>query len=183
MPDPFTRLGDLLLRELQAGAVEPETLARLRIAAGDDVHLLRLLLVYGYGNRLLVRRNGRLCWSTTGSHPQRLATQIRRLSGRIDSAQSEALRQLTSETIRPYEVIGPPSDESPIPPGSGLSRRELEVLAQLSEGLTARAIGRRLNITARTVAKHKQRIFRKLQTTDRLTTVLRATELGLIRRS
>ncbi|MGK5112815.1 LuxR C-terminal-related transcriptional regulator [Geodermatophilus sp. CPCC 205506] len=61
-----------------------------------------------------------------------------------------------------------------------LTARELAVLALLAEGLTARGIGRRLDISELTVNKHLQHIYAKLRTSDRLTTVLRAQEQGLL---
>jgi DNA-binding NarL/FixJ family response regulator len=61
-----------------------------------------------------------------------------------------------------------------------LTRRERQILVLLGEGLTARSIGRRLELSPRTVAKYQQRIYRKFGTSDRLTTVLRAQRLGLL---
>ncbi|MFG1990770.1 response regulator transcription factor [Actinoplanes sp. NPDC048988] len=65
--------------------------------------------------------------------------------------------------------------------GHGLTPRELAVLSLLAEGLTVAAAGRRLGISPRTVAKHQENLQRKLATTDRLNTVLRAQRLGLVR--
>src|SRR6185312_1854202 len=45
--------------------------------------------------------------------------------------------------------------------GIDLTRREQQILALLSEGLTAQSIGRRLDLSHRTVAKYQQRIYRK----------------------
>jgi DNA-binding NarL/FixJ family response regulator len=64
--------------------------------------------------------------------------------------------------------------------GHRLTQRELTVLAVLAEGLTADAIARRLDISPRTVHRHLQHLYRKLGTTDRLATVLRAKALGLV---
>lgn len=61
-----------------------------------------------------------------------------------------------------------------------ITPRELVILAALADGLTASAIARRLNISARTVTKHQENLYRKLGTTDRLTTVLRAQYFGLL---
>lgn len=61
-----------------------------------------------------------------------------------------------------------------------LTRREAAVLALLADGLTAQAIGHRLGITTYTVSKHQQNVYQKLNTHDRLTTVLLARELGLL---
>lgn len=64
----------------------------------------------------------------------------------------------------------------------GLSGRELAVLALVARGLTATAIGNTLRISPRTVSKHQQNIYRKLDVRDRLTAVARAQELGMLGR-
>jgi DNA-binding CsgD family transcriptional regulator len=61
-----------------------------------------------------------------------------------------------------------------------MTSRELAVLGELADGLTAAAIGRRLLITERTVHKHLERVYAKLGVRDRLGAVLRAERLGLI---
>ena len=60
-----------------------------------------------------------------------------------------------------------------------LTPRESAVLTLLSQGLTAGAIGRRLDIAERTVHKHLERCYSKLGVADRLSAVLRAQRLGL----
>lgn len=45
---------------------------------------------------------------------------------------------------------------------SSLTRREIEVLALIGAGCTTREVSRRLDISAKTVENHKQRIFGKL---------------------
>ncbi|MFF9868257.1 response regulator transcription factor [Streptomyces sp. NPDC013953] len=62
----------------------------------------------------------------------------------------------------------------------GLTPRETAVLGALASGLPATGIARRLRISERTVHKHLQNLYRKLDTVDRLSTVLRAQELGLL---
>jgi DNA-binding CsgD family transcriptional regulator len=61
-----------------------------------------------------------------------------------------------------------------------LTRREQAVLTLLGDGLTAVAIARRLQISSRTVQKHLERTYRKLDVTDRLSAVLMARQLGLL---
>lgn len=61
-----------------------------------------------------------------------------------------------------------------------LTPREITVLSLLAEALTAEAIGRRLGISVRTVHKHVENLYRKLGTRDRLATVLRAQQAGLL---
>jgi DNA-binding CsgD family transcriptional regulator len=66
---------------------------------------------------------------------------------------------------------------------AGLTGREMAVLHLLAGGSTAAAIGRRLNIAPRTVTKHLEHIYTKLHTSDRLSAVLRAQQLGLLPRA
>ncbi|KUO01324.1 hypothetical protein AQJ84_02405 [Streptomyces resistomycificus] len=62
----------------------------------------------------------------------------------------------------------------------GLTPRETAVLRLLAEGLPAQAIGRRLHVSVRTVHKHLQSVYRKLDAPDRLSAVLNAQRLGLL---
>lgn len=62
----------------------------------------------------------------------------------------------------------------------GLTPRELEVLHYLSQGLTIEAIGRQLRISGRTVRKHLENTYRKLDCHDRLIAVTRARAAGLV---
>jgi DNA-binding CsgD family transcriptional regulator len=57
-----------------------------------------------------------------------------------------------------------------------LTPRELEVLAALSEGLTNKAIARRLNISLHTVKFHIESLFRKLGARTRTEAVAKASE-------
>jgi DNA-binding CsgD family transcriptional regulator len=76
--------------------------------------------------------------------------------------------------------LGLPQALSVAAASAELSGRELAVLSLLPGGLTATAIARRLNISPRTVHKHLENIYRKMRTSDRVTTVLRAQQLGLL---
>lgn len=61
-----------------------------------------------------------------------------------------------------------------------LTTREMTILTLLSQGLTAEGLARRLNISPRTVGKHLEHIYRKLDVSDRLMAVQRAHEVGLL---
>lgn len=61
-----------------------------------------------------------------------------------------------------------------------LTGRELEVLHMLAEGLLARSIAQRLEVSERTVHKHLGNLYRKLDAHDRLLAVRRAEGLGLV---
>jgi DNA-binding CsgD family transcriptional regulator len=60
--------------------------------------------------------------------------------------------------------------------------RELVLLTHLAAGHTARAIGRQMGITERTVRKHLGELYVVLQCNDRLVAVQRAKDLGLLPR-
>lgn len=66
------------------------------------------------------------------------------------------------------------------PAGQALTRREQQVLDAIGDGLTATAIGRRLEISARTVESHKRRIFSKLGAADQAQAVDVAVRHGLL---
>jgi len=61
-----------------------------------------------------------------------------------------------------------------------LTPRQVTVLLLLADALTASAIAHRLGISVRTVHKHVESLYRKLGTRDRVSTVLRAQEIGLL---
>ncbi|MCT1402701.1 LuxR C-terminal-related transcriptional regulator [Paenibacillus sp. p3-SID867] len=61
-----------------------------------------------------------------------------------------------------------------------LSRREMEVLRLIAEGLSNRQISEGLFVTLSTVKGHNRMIFDKLQATRRTEAVARARELGLL---
>jgi LuxR family maltose regulon positive regulatory protein len=61
-----------------------------------------------------------------------------------------------------------------------LSERELEVLLHLAEGLTNRAIAKRLYLSLNTVKVHTRNIYGKLGVNNRTQAVARARELDLL---
>jgi DNA-binding NarL/FixJ family response regulator len=67
------------------------------------------------------------------------------------------------------------------PATDALSRRELEVLPLLAEGLTNRQIAARLQIAEVTARDHVQKILHKLQVSDRAAAAALAVRLGLAR--
>ena len=61
-----------------------------------------------------------------------------------------------------------------------LSRRELEVLRLIAQGLSNQEISERLFLALDTVKGHNRKIFGKLQVQRRTEAVARARELGLL---
>ena len=61
-----------------------------------------------------------------------------------------------------------------------LTGREVELLRQLSGGLSNQEIAHRMSITVGTTKGHLHRIFRKLDVRNRTAAVAKARELGLL---
>jgi DNA-binding CsgD family transcriptional regulator len=81
-------------------------------------------------------------------------------------------------TRTPYAGDG--DGQLPLRLSVGLTKRELEVLVLLKQGLKARTIAGRLGISPRTVNKHLGNMYLKLDAHDRLLAVERAQLLGIL---
>lgn len=68
------------------------------------------------------------------------------------------------------------------PPG-GLTRRELEILRLVADGLTTRAIAERLFISAKTADRHIQNLYTKIGTSTRATATRWAVDHGVVARA
>jgi NarL family two-component system response regulator LiaR len=62
----------------------------------------------------------------------------------------------------------------------GISKREYEILEQISKGLSNKEIANRLSVSENTVKTHSSRIFEKLDVNRRMQAIQKAKELGLI---
>lgn len=65
--------------------------------------------------------------------------------------------------------------------GRSLTVREMEVLSLVADGHTAQTVARRLEITQRTVQKHLENMYRKLEVSSRAELVQTAFRRGLLR--
>jgi DNA-binding NarL/FixJ family response regulator len=81
--------------------------------------------------------------------------------------------------LQPTTTVPEPREPDALPM---LSIRELQVLQLLRDGLLARSIAQRLDVSERTVHKHLGNVYRKLDVHDRLVAVRRAESLGLLPR-
>jgi two-component system, NarL family, nitrate/nitrite response regulator NarL len=70
-------------------------------------------------------------------------------------------------------------DQEQVRRETGLSPRELEILASVSKGLSNRAIGKELFVSEQTVKFHLQRIYRKLGVANRTEATRIAHQLGV----
>ncbi|MFJ5307142.1 response regulator transcription factor [Streptomyces sp. NPDC088350] len=90
----------------------------------------------------------------------------------------EQQRQLLEQ----WRATTAPPEATEATADSRLTPRQVTVLLLLADALTAAAIAHRLGISVRTVHKHVESLYRKLGTRDRVSTVLRAQEIGLLPR-
>jgi DNA-binding CsgD family transcriptional regulator len=118
-------------------------------------------------------------------HGVRLLVLARRQ--RFDAVTMELLNRLRTPLTDVLRLASQPAParergrhDSPKRPAPGLTRRELEVLRLMAEGLLARTIATRLAISPRTVHKHVGNIYRKLEVHDRLAAVRLAERLGFL---
>lgn len=94
---------------------------------------------------------GASAYLTKGCPADELMKAIRRVA--------DGQRYLGSDIAQQLALQGDRADQSPF---TELSARELEVAMMLAQGLSAQIIARRLNLSAKTVATYKYRLFEKL---------------------
>ena len=63
---------------------------------------------------------------------------------------------------------------------AGLTAREVDVLALLAQGAANKEIARRLSISPKTVGNHIERIYTKLEVTNRASAAMRAMQHGIV---
>ncbi|MDP9302754.1 MAG: response regulator transcription factor [Actinomycetota bacterium] len=160
----------------------------LDLPGTDGVDVLRSLRDTGYGGRIVVvseradgatvldaMRLGVDAYLTKPDGLRRIGDAIRRvLDGErvIDPALEQAavleLGRFARQARESSEV------------DASFTPREREILELLAEGLTMQQIGRRLDISPRTVETHVANLYRKLAVRSRVQAVSRAASLGLI---
>jgi DNA-binding CsgD family transcriptional regulator len=91
--------------------------------------------------------------------------------GRLDPVATEAV----------LVAAGHPASRSAPGIVAGLTARECEVLGMLSRGLPNKSIARQLRISPKTVSKHVEHIYAKLNVSNRAGAALLAMQHGLVR--
>lgn len=87
--------------------------------------------------------------------------------------ESDQARGMVEELDALRESAGQP------PGGESLTPREKDVLRLLSEGLSARQMARRLDLSERTINTHVANVYRKLAVSNRVQAVRHAIRMGL----
>ena len=95
---------------------------------------------------------GASAYLTKGCPADELVKAVRRVA--------DGQRYLGADIAQQLALQNDRDTESPF---ASLSARELEVAMMFSQGLSAKAIAKRLNLSAKTVATYKYRLFDKLE--------------------
>jgi DNA-binding NarL/FixJ family response regulator len=121
-------------------------------------------------NAILAGASGYLLKEDTGKGLLTAITDT--LSG--GAAMSPAMALKTLQLIRqPMSVSGTTEDFD-------LTTREIELLTQLKSGLTYEEIGVNLHISRHTVRKHIENIYRKLQVSNKVEAIRKASENRIV---
>jgi DNA-binding NarL/FixJ family response regulator len=108
----------------------------------------------------------------------------------LKSAEPEELRKAILQVSRGLSVLSPQvtrqvldafSVGPSLSPREELSSRELDVLQCLAQGMTTSQVADRLVISENTVKTHVRHILEKLEASNRLEAVSKATQSGLIK--
>jgi DNA-binding NarL/FixJ family response regulator len=111
-------------------------------------------------------------------HPKDLAAGIRLVHHGGTLITQEIAKQLITQWINPSEIV---LKETGKKKNFGLTEREIEILEELSKGLTNREIARKLYLTEGTVKNYISNIYSKLDVTGRHKAVFKAKEQGIIK--
>ena len=77
------------------------------------------------------------------------------------------------------QKVKPPSDDEP--PIEPLTKREIEILELIAQGLSNKDIAVRLNLTEGTVRNYSSNILSKLHAFDRTQAVIKAARHGIVK--
>lgn len=111
-------------------------------------------------------------------HPKDLAAGIRLVHHGGTLITQEIAKQLITQWITPAEKV---IEEKSNHKDFGLTEREVEIVEELSKGLTNREIARKLFLTEGTVKNYISNIYSKLEVTGRHKAVFKAKEQGIIK--
>lgn len=144
--------------------------------------------------------------AVTGDPPMRVVVLLDHVGGdEMGAILSFGVHALLLRTVRPDELadaldriergerviapallpllvglLGPSTPDDDEPVEGGLTRKELEVLARLADGMSNREIAAALYVTPATVKTHLAHIYTKLGVAGRQEALARAVALGLL---
>jgi DNA-binding NarL/FixJ family response regulator len=116
-------------------------------------------------------------WLPAAADGSAIAAAIRAVASGLSVLPPEVMARLPAAPVLHVDEIA----DAGTPPPEELTPRELDVLELVSQGLSNRAIGRRLGISGHTVKFHVASICGKLGATGRTGAVRTAIRRGLVR--
>jgi len=139
------------------------------LALGEGEGYMRVFLDEGAPMEVMLRR-----WQREqGGSPY-----VSRLVAAF-AAEPQREVQAQAPTAEPAQPVSTAAEEAQ-PLIEPLTDRELDVLEELTKGLTNREIAERLMVSLNTVKTHTKNIYAKLEVRNRTEAVVRAQELGLL---
>jgi DNA-binding NarL/FixJ family response regulator len=155
---------DVVLMDLSMSTMDGAEATRRIVAEGSDVRIV-VLTSFGEESRIVQALNaGAHGYLLKHIDPDDLLEAVRAASAGDSPLDPRAGRVLLEQRrFRP-------------PGGNALTRREVEVLSLVGQGLANKQIARRLGIGERTVKAHLTSIFQRLGVTDRVQAALWARE-------
>lgn len=150
----------------------PESWTKERLALLDDVERTgenRMLRTIWLGYQVISCVHG-LASSTPGRRFDKFLVIARRCRGEVFNATGAKAEQFIESKV------------ASLGPLDALSDRELEVLAFLAQGLSAKEIAAKIHRSVRTVEGHRLSVGRKLKTDDRVQLARIAKRAGLMPR-
>jgi DNA-binding NarL/FixJ family response regulator len=162
---PDVALLDLQMPELDGAQVTAELAAQ-----APDVHVL-VLTTYADDDAILpALQAGALGYLTKDASSEELLAAIREVAAGRTALGPSVQRRLVELASRPVAAATPPPADGPtaagIAPG-GLTRREVEVVQLVAEGLTNGQIARKLVLSEATIKTHLNHILAKLDVDGR----------------
>jgi DNA-binding NarL/FixJ family response regulator len=169
---PDVALLDLRMPELD-GAGVTATLAQ----RASDVRVLILTTFADDDAILPALRAGAVGYLTKDASGEELVAAIRDVAAGRTVLDPSVQRRLVELVARPAEPVVPPA--APPAESDGLTKREVDVVRLVADGLTNQQIARRLVVSEATVKTHLNNVLSKLQLDGRPALVAWAWRTGL----
>jgi DNA-binding NarL/FixJ family response regulator len=174
--------------EVLKGSSHDVALVDIRMPGRDGIELLRelratrpslpVIMLTSFDNGEYVKTalsEGAAGYLLKDASPEDLAQAILvALSGSGNVLSARAVRNLLDGAAQPQE-----SDQREALAGTGLTRRETDVLGLLPGGASNREISRQLYLSEKTVKAHLAAVFRKLGVTNRTQAAMAAVSMGM----
>jgi two-component system response regulator NreC len=139
-----------------------------------DVHILVLTMLEDERYFFQVVQAGASGFIAKGALPDELLSAVRAVATGNVYLYPSVAKQLVGEYLNHagLDGVAPASDE--------LTEREMEILRLIAQGCIGKEIARRLEISARTVDRHRENLMEKLSLHNRAALVRYAVQRGLI---